>query len=239
MQKKRPALPPIEVPSALQAPDAWRESLTSKSPDDVDVQRALNAQRRVAEAVEGLLSLRSSRDPRVSPGQHLDTIDRHARRLAEQAVSRVDEARQGLVRRMKQAQDLMHESLAREDAHSAEVRKALRELPPEERDRAVRQAIEAGNRRVIGAVMAAPGIASGLPDETLAGLRTVAAKRLHPELVDETERLSHVHDWLLDVAGGAQSVANAARPTTEQRAEYEQAVTASDAALAKLAGLDQ
>ena len=82
MKTAKPALPDQkkEIPAALQVPDSWAESFGDSDPD---INYALSKQKRVSEAFDGLLSMRSNRDPHTTAAAHLQELDRHARRVAE------------------------------------------------------------------------------------------------------------------------------------------------------------
>jgi len=237
MPTAKPALPDLskEIPASLQVPESWAESFGD---DDPDINYALSKQKRVAEAFEGLLSMRSNRDPHTTAAAHLQEIDRHAKRVAEQSQKHVTEARGKLADRIVALDSKLTAELGKDDPHGAETRQALREMDAEKRTAYVREAISAGNRRVISAVLSAPAVVSGLPDKDLPALRAYAAKQLFPDVVAEREKLEKADTFMHEVGQQSLALAAKAAPNDEQRKAFQAEQAQHEANLLKLSGLD-
>jgi len=237
MKAAKPALPDLkkEIPAALQVPDSWAESFGD---DDPDINYALSKQKRVAEAFDGLLNMRSNRNPHSTAAAHLQEIDRHAKRVAEQSQKHVEEARGKLSERIVALDSKLTDELGKDDPHGPETRQALREMDAAQRTAYVREAISAGNRRVISAVLSAPAVVSGLADKDLPAFRAYAAKQLFPSVVAEREKLEKADSFLHEVGQHALALASKAAPNEEQRKAFQAEQAQHEANLLKLSGLD-
>ena len=192
----------------------------------------------MAEAFDGLLNMRSNRNPNSTAAAHLQELDRHAKRVAEQSQKHVTEARGKLADRIVALDSKLTEELGKDDPHGAETRQALREMAAEKRTAYVREAISRGNRRVISAVLSAPAVVSGLQDKDLPAFRAHAAKQLFPDVVAERERLEKADTFLHEVGQHALALASKAAPNDDQRKAFEAEQAQHEANLLKLSGLD-
>ena len=237
MKVAKPALPDLtkEIPAALQVPDSWADSFGD---DDADINYALSKQKRVAEAFEGLLNMRSNRNPHSTAAAHLQEIDKHAKRVAEQSQKHVEEARGKLSERIVALDSKLTAELGKDDPHGPETRQALREMDQAQRTAYVREAISSGNRRVISAVLSAPAVVSGLQDKDLPAFRAYAAKQLFPSVVAEREKLEKADSFLHEVGQHALALAVKAAPNDDQRKAFEAEQAQHEANLLKLSGLD-
>lgn len=71
----------------------------------------------------------------------------------------------------------------------AEIARALRELPENEREKIARGLLSGEQQRVVDAVLRLPPLVSGLSENVAGMIRAAAIRREHPELVAKTEQL--------------------------------------------------
>ncbi len=237
-QKQKPALPEIELGSHVQVPDSWRESILGDDPSpDPDLLHAVETQRAVSMAVEGLVGIRKNRHPTDTAEKHLDKIATEAAKAQVKADTRLMNASQRLEEREKAIAKQLEERIANETQYSAELRRAVRELLPKERLPALRELLGDGDVETILSVMAGPPMASGLSVKEYQSLRNEVSKRFAADLIEERQKLAKTKAWLGNVQNDAAAAFQAAAPSKENREQYAQAVALHEAESLKLSGL--
>jgi hypothetical protein len=246
-KSKRPdvakGLPEMQLPAALTAADGWEKSLgADKAQPGSTVWEMAKNQRAIAESFENFNKLRATRDPRITPAQHLENIAKQAKALEANVQKRYDTMRT----RIRDHREALNQEIEqrimvpRKGVDPAEIRAVLRNLPESERYKAIQQAADEGDTDTLHAVFSGNSITTGVPKDKLAGLRSYAEKKLAGDLharkanLDKVESLNvSILERTMEIMPTAAGDLGVQNEFKKQAAEHDQARLAFNASLSK------
>lgn len=246
MQKRpsynvNPALPPLERSAHLTAADGWRESITSAAGQfshDAALNKALTVHGSLVGALDALETVRQTRNPEHTPAQHLGEVQRQARKLSEVYIKRAQEALNELDQRITRADSEIAERIGvgrADPADGGEIRAILRSLEPEQRHRAILDAIEQADTATLAAVWHGRPLTVGLEPSAMEGLKQRASATHAPDLLQFKQSLQKARNLVDEASREVLLLSDKAAGNPDAQKQFADQVVQADMAMAELA----
>lgn len=231
----RKALPEVNLSDRLMSLK-WGEGVKSELSqygydEDPSLVSALNVQREMAASAQRLMSKRSKQHPRDTQYEHLRKLSNDYDKMVQNHAASNDRARKTVKDRLSRVDTEFRESVGYNTKDAQEIRAVLRGMKPAERSEAISEAIANGDGNVLGAILDANPIATGITKEQQQNYRAHAMNTHRPDLLALERSLSKVDDLIFNSFNDLLSVGDelTAKKVREQYEKLAQEAEAQDA----------
>lgn len=212
-------------------------------PEDIpEFRHAIAAIDRLGELYEGLSAIRATNDSRVTPEARAERYAQQHQAALAMKASILNNARHDLNSRRERLRNVAIERSGLNGTYpqGEEVRRALRDLPPKERDKAINEAVDNGDAWIVGSVVRFPDLLTGKLSLSKAQLTDLFITRASPELPGELNAIDTAFQHLSLAEQTFEREAERMRDIeAENRAnEDRKAVEEAEAKLSKALGMD-
>jgi len=177
-----------------------RDPLTREVVPDAELDAAASALRGTRGHAEQIHALAETlaKDPTRTPAANALQLRQTALKLAEKAAANLDNTRARIAATIARLEADTAAPALPVDVHTTmlhgEIRQALSRMKDEDRHRALTAALEAGDDRVVGAILHGPAILSGLTDAAHAMFQHRFRSTRFPAETDRISRLGRALD---------------------------------------------
>ncbi|MAC32093.1 MULTISPECIES: hypothetical protein [Idiomarina] len=198
----RKDLPEVKLSDRLMSLK-WSEGITKELEPygydtDSSLTSALNVQREMAASAQRLMSKRSKQHPSDTQYEHLRKLSNDYDKVLQNHAASNDRARKTVKGRLSQVDNEFRDSVGYNTKDAQEIRAVLRGMKPAERSEAISEAIANGDGNVLGAILDANPIATGITKEQQQNYRAHAMNTHRPDLLALKRSLSKVDDLIFD-----------------------------------------
>lgn len=231
---KSPVLPTLPRTTNLMGPDShareFAKTYGNLSEDHV-FRSALNVQRSIVEGLQRLESVRQTRNPSETAGQHLDKVGQAYNTLLRTMANRHDMARSSIRSRMEAVDLELADALGmRQSQDSSEIRQVLRGMDAKQRAAAIQQAIEDKDGAVLHAIFNGRELTTGISETQKRSFRRQAEQAYAPELCNIRHALEAADKLVTASFSDLEGLSDHAVAAPAVRSEFERQVEQYDAA---------
>lgn len=160
-----------------------------------NAQSLLSEQRKLFNAVDGIVSMRGNPNSLETPAAHALKIHQSVLKLKNETIKAKQKAFDTYIKYSTEI-DMAINNLAgiKEDHYASEIRAAFKALPPEDRMGFLKEAIDSKDGTIFAAIMFAPKMLTGITEDLRNKLTDSFYLKVAPELYQEREDLKEAMD---------------------------------------------
>jgi len=197
----RKALPAVELPDQLASTNwavSFKKELAQYGYDeDASLLSVLATQRGMAESAQRLTKMRDNQHPRDTQYQHLNRVAKEFDQSVQRHQNAYERARSTIQGRLDTIESDFRKSVGYNTKDAQEIRAVLRSMEPAERSEAISEAIASGDGNVLGAILDANPIATGISKDQQQNYRAHAMKVHRADLLALERELKRADDLMV------------------------------------------